>query len=100
MEYSASDNDICGITLHYAQFRRFKEVAGETEPQHIRSVAYDVVLNELSLVVVSGYTTDIQQQVFMVGASDEEIEEKFGFLLQALLMEHLPMVVLRWVSID
>ena len=60
---------------------------GETEPQNIRSVAYDVVLNgvELGGGSIRIHRQDIQQQVFKwLELTDEEIEDRFGFLLQAL----------------
>ena len=88
MEYSASDKRYHAVH-HPFTMPNIEDLQkyGETEPQHIRSVAYDVVLNgvELGGGSIRIHRQDIQQQVFKwLELSDEEIEEKFGFLLQAL----------------
>ena len=88
MEYSASDKRYHAVH-HPFTMPNLEDLQkyGETEPQHIRSVAYDVVLNgvELGGGSIRIHRQDIQQQVFKwLELSDEEIEEKFGFLLQAL----------------
>ncbi len=58
----------------------------ETDPLKVRSHAYDLVLNGTE--VVSGsirvHDPDIQKRIFRVlGISDAEAEDKFGFLLTA-----------------
>jgi aspartyl-tRNA synthetase len=88
MEYSASDKRYHAVH-HPFTMPNLEDLQkyGETEPQHIRSVAYDVVLNgvELGGGSIRIHRQDIQQQVFKwLELSDEEIEGKFGFLLQAL----------------
>ena len=88
MEYSASDKRYHAVH-HPFTMPNLEDLKkyGETEPQHIRSVAYDVVLNgvELGGGSIRIHRQDIQQQVFKwLELSDEEIEKKFGFLLQAL----------------
>ena len=88
MKYSASDKRYHAVH-HPFTMPNIEDLQkyGETEPQHIRSVAYDVVLNgvELGGGSIRIHRQDIQQQVFKwLELSDEEIEEKFGFLLQAL----------------
>jgi aspartyl-tRNA synthetase len=58
----------------------------ETDPAHCRSIAYDIVYNgnELGGGSVRIHSADIQQRVFKaLGLSDEEIKEKFGFMINA-----------------
>jgi len=88
LEYSASDKRYHAVHHPFTMpnLEDFKKY-GETEPQNIRSVAYDVVLNgvELGGGSIRIHRQDIQQQVFKwLELNDSEIEEKFGFLLQAL----------------
>ena len=59
----------------------------EKNPEQALSIAYDMVLNgtELGGGSVRIHQADMQQAVFRVlGIGDEEAQEKFGFLLDAL----------------
>jgi aspartyl-tRNA synthetase len=59
----------------------------ESDPGNCHSRAYDMVLNgtELGGGSMRIYRTHIQRKVFeLLGISDEEAEDKFGFLLNAL----------------
>ncbi|MFQ5817203.1 MAG: aspartate--tRNA ligase [Terriglobia bacterium] len=59
----------------------------EAEPGGVRSQAYDLVLNgyELGSGSIRIHRKDIQQQVFKVlGLSETEARERFGFFLEAL----------------
>ena len=59
----------------------------ETEPARVRARAYDLVLNgqEIGGGSIRNFRRDVQEQVFKVlGLTPEEVEEKFGFLVEAL----------------
>jgi aspartyl-tRNA synthetase len=59
----------------------------ETDPGNCHSRAYDMVLNgtELGGGSMRIFRTNVQRKVFeLLGISDEEAEDKFGFLLNAL----------------
>ncbi len=58
----------------------------ETDPAHCRSIAYDIVYNgnELGGGSVRIHDGEIQKRVFKaLGLSDEETQEKFGFMINA-----------------
>ncbi len=57
-----------------------------SDPERVRAKAYDLVLNgtELSSGSIRITDPDLQQQMFeALGMTDEEIEAKFGFLVEA-----------------
>ena len=59
----------------------------EGDPLALRAQHYDVVLNgsELGSGSIRIHDPEIQRKVFrMLGYTDEQVEERFGFLLQAL----------------
>ena len=68
----------------------FTSPAGELDPEdpgEARALAYDMVWNgtELGGGSIRISTPDVQRQVFsLLGIGDEEAEERFGFLLEAL----------------
>ncbi|WP_416827426.1 aspartate--tRNA ligase [Ectobacillus polymachus] len=58
----------------------------ETEPEHVRAQAYDIVLNgyELGGGSLRIYERDVQEKMFKaLGFTEEEAKEQFGFLLEA-----------------
>ena len=86
LEYSEEDG------RYYATHHPFTMPAEEdlqyldSDPGRVRSIAYDIVINgtEAGGGSVRIHRPDIQSKIFEVlGMSDEEAEEKFGFLLKA-----------------
>ena len=58
----------------------------DSEPQKVRAKAYDIVLNgtEVGGGSLRIYNADLQRKMFAaLGLSEEEANEKFGFLLEA-----------------
>jgi len=59
----------------------------ETDPSAVRAKAYDLVLNgtEVSGGSIRIHDMDLQRRIFKIlGLSDQETEEKFGYFLEAL----------------
>ena len=58
----------------------------ETDPANCRSIAYDIVYNgtELGGGSVRIHSSEIQKRVFKaIGLSDEEVQQKFGYMVNA-----------------
>ncbi len=59
----------------------------ETEPEKVRAKAYDIVINgdEIGGGSIRIHDMDLQERMFKaLGLEEEEINDKFGFLLEAL----------------
>jgi aspartyl-tRNA synthetase len=72
--------------LHHP-FTMPKTIDGIEDVEDIESIAYDIVLNgtELGGGSIRIHREDIQKRIFqLLNISDEEAEEKFGFLIEAL----------------
>jgi len=59
----------------------------ETDPLSVRGLAYDLVINGYEILSgsIRCHTPQLQRRIFrLLGLEEAEMEEKFGFLLQAL----------------
>lgn len=59
----------------------------ETDPGSVRAISYDLVLNgfELGSGSLRIFDRTLQQQIFsLIGMNDDQINERFGFFLEAL----------------
>ena len=76
------------VAMHHPFTMPMDECLGylESDPGSVRAKAYDLVLNGIELCSGSIRITDyeLQQKMFeLLGLTDEEIEAKFGFLVEA-----------------
>ncbi|MFC2066000.1 aspartate--tRNA ligase [Chloroflexota bacterium] len=58
----------------------------DTAPERVRAKSYDFICNgsELSSGSIRIYTSDLQRKIFrLMGYSDEEVDERFGHMLEA-----------------
>ncbi len=87
VEYSAEDKRFVAVHHPFTSPRGEDLATLETDPANVRALAYDVVLNgmELGGGSIRIHRPDIQSRVFEVlGISETEARDKFGFLLDAL----------------
>jgi len=86
-EYSAEENRIVARHHPFTSPNPEDLDSLESNPAAVRARAYDLVLNgnEIGGGSIRIHRRDVQQRVFrLLGISDEQAKEKFGFLLEAL----------------
>ena len=86
-EWSAADNRWFSSHHPFTSPAEADSDKMESDPGKVRSQAYDLVLNgwELGSGSVRIHRQDIQQRIFRIlGLSDAEAKERFGFFLEAL----------------
>jgi aspartyl-tRNA synthetase len=85
-EYDAEDKRWVAMHHPFTSPRDEDVPFFETDPGKMKAKAYDMVLNgtEIGGGSIRIYNRDLQEKVFKaMGHSDEEAQEKFGFLLEA-----------------
>ena len=85
-EYS-EDGSLTAMHHPFTAYIESDEKYIESEPLKVRSNAYDLVLNgyELGSGSVRIYNQEMQRKVFeRIGLSEEDINNKFGFFVEAL----------------
>jgi len=85
-EFSQEEDRI--VAVHHAFTSPLEEDVHlmETDPLSVRANMYDLVLNgvELGSGSIRIHKRDVQEKIFgVLGFSEEEAQEKFGFLLEA-----------------
>ncbi|MFW6238658.1 MAG: aspartate--tRNA ligase [Halanaerobiales bacterium] len=86
LEYSEEEDRY--VAMHHPFTSPVKEDVEllDSEPEAVRANAYDLVLNgeELAGGSIRIHDSDLQQKVFSIlNFSEDEVQEKFGFLLEA-----------------
>lgn len=70
----------------FTSYLKEDEALLDTDPMSVRSTSYDLVINgyELASGSIRIHDRDIQKRIFeLIGLSEEEAQQKFGFLLDA-----------------
>lgn len=86
LEYSEEEGRYKAVHHPFTSPREEDLFLLESEPLRVRALAYDVVLNgvELGGGSIRIHRRDLQEKIFrLLGLSNEEAQEKFGFLLEA-----------------
>ena len=86
-EYDAAEQRYVALHHPFTSPREDDLSALDADPLHVHAQAYDVVLNgfEIGGGSIRIHRSELQQRVFnLLGISKEAVQEKFGFLLEAL----------------
>lgn len=87
-QFEYSEDDDRYVAMHHPFTMPLEEDLEimETDPLKVRAQSYDVVLNgvELGSGSLRIFRPDIQERMFrLLGISDEQIKERFGFIIEA-----------------
>ncbi|MCX7956502.1 MAG: aspartate--tRNA ligase [Endomicrobia bacterium] len=86
-EFSTEENKIISVHHPFTSPKKEDIEILEKEPLKVRSCGYDIVLNgvELGGGSIRIHNYELQRKIFnILGLSEKEIEDKFGFLIEAL----------------
>ncbi|MCS7230652.1 MAG: aspartate--tRNA ligase [Elusimicrobiota bacterium] len=86
-EFSSEENKIVSVHHPFTSPKKQDIELLDKDPLRVRSCGYDIVLNgvELGGGSIRIHNYELQKKIFRIlGLSEEEMEDKFGFLLEAL----------------
>lgn len=86
-EFSSEENKIVSVHHPFTSPKKQDIELLDKDPLKVRSCGYDIVLNgvELGGGSIRIHNYELQKKIFRIlGLSEEEMEDKFGFLLEAL----------------
>lgn len=86
LEYNEDQDRYVAMHHPFTRYVEEDEALLDTDPLAVRAQSYDVVLNgiELGSGSLRIYDSQTQERMFeLLGFSQEELEERFGFLLEA-----------------
>jgi len=87
LEYSAEDKRFVAVHHPFTSPRDEDIELLDSAPEKVRAKAYDLVLNgsEIGGGSIRVHRSDVQKKLFkLMGFSDEELENRFGFFIDAL----------------